>query len=112
MKSEALIAMGAAVAALAASVAVGAEAGEASPVRGGETFGIYCAACHGEGATGGFGPSLTNLSARKDQRPVTDIIRQPSPSMPPLYPATINDKDVADIEAYLLSIQAQQGERG
>jgi mono/diheme cytochrome c family protein len=94
---------------LAASAALRAETAEPSAKRGGETFAIYCAACHGEGAAGGFGPALTDLPARKDQRPVTEIIRKPSPSMPPLYPATINDADVADIEAYLLSIQGERG---
>ena len=89
--------------------ALRAEPVEPSAQRGGETFGIYCASCHGEGAVGGFGPALTDLAARKDQRPVADIIRKPSPSMPPLYPATINDRDVADIEAYLLSIQGERG---
>ena len=103
------IAAGLGIGSIVTSVALRAEPAEASARRGGETFGIYCASCHGEGAAGGFGPALTKLAARKDQRAVAEIIRHPPPSMPPLYPATINDRDVAEIEAYLLSIQGERG---
>ena len=91
-----------------ASVLIGfsVRAEDASPAqRGKETFALYCASCHGEGASGGFGPALTNLAGRKDKREVEAIIRQPASPMPPLYPATINDGDVTDIVAYLQSLQ-------
>lgn len=87
--------------------AAGQAATKASPlvVRGKETFEIYCMTCHGANGSGGFGPALTHIVKRKDKRPLGDIIRKPPASMPPLYPATLTDRDVAEVVAYLNSIQ-------
>jgi mono/diheme cytochrome c family protein len=102
---EKLLAPVAAITLLCLSTAVRGEADAPSAARGAETFGIYCAACHGDGATGALGPALTDPAARKDRREFGEIIRKPTPGMPVLFPATISDKDIADIETYLRSIQ-------
>lgn len=76
-----------------------------SITRGKDTFDIYCTTCHGAKGSGGFGPALNHIAKRKDKRPLADIIRKPPASMPPLYPATLTDQDVAEVVAYLNSIQ-------
>lgn len=73
--------------------------------RGQQVFAQNCATCHGNEGSGGFGPKLAPISARKDHRPVTDIIKEPSANMPPLFPASLSERDVEDVATYLQTLK-------
>jgi mono/diheme cytochrome c family protein len=64
-----------------------------------------CASCHGStGREGGIGPSLKNEKARKNNSQTIAWIKDPPPPMPKLYPASLGDKDVADLAAFVQSL--------
>ena len=73
--------------------------------RGKRIYAANCAACHGAtGSEGGVGPSLKGEKARKDYDAALVQIRDPKPPMPKLWPDPLNDKDVADVAAYVESL--------
>jgi len=73
--------------------------------HGKRVFTQYCASCHGaSGREGGIGPNLTNEKSRKNDSQTIAWIKHPQLPMPTLYPATLNDKDVADVAAYVQSL--------
>ncbi len=91
-----------AMAAGAKNVAMGAT-GDAA--HGKALFTQNCSGCHGAtGAEGGVGPKLAGEKARKDTAGVIAQIKNPKPPMPKLYPSPLNDKDVADLAAYVESL--------
>jgi mono/diheme cytochrome c family protein len=88
----------------AASSMSGAVA-QGDPARGKTIFTGNCAVCHGAtGTEGGVGPSLKNEKSRKNYEQTIAWIHNPSPPMPKLWPAPLNDKDVADVAAYVQSL--------
>jgi len=73
--------------------------------HGKQIFTQNCASCHGAtGREGSVGPSLKNEKSRKNDSQTMAWIKNPQPPMPKLYPATLNDKDVADVAAYVQSL--------
>jgi mono/diheme cytochrome c family protein len=73
--------------------------------HGNAVFAQNCAGCHGAGGlSGGVGPSLKNEKSRKDLAATVAWIKNPQPPMPKLWPSTINDKDLADVAAYVQSL--------
>ncbi|MGE0385501.1 MAG: PQQ-binding-like beta-propeller repeat protein [Gammaproteobacteria bacterium] len=71
-------------------------------VRGQKLYMSFCASCHGPEGEGGVGARLKGVTARKDPRPVLEIIKQPgSQVMPSYYPNLMNDADAADIAAWV-----------
>jgi mono/diheme cytochrome c family protein len=86
-------------------------AGNAMMMIGGDAahgkvvFTQNCASCHGTtGREGGVGPSLTSEKSRKNLSATIAWIKNPQPPMPKLYPGTLNDKDVADVAAFVQSL--------
>jgi alcohol dehydrogenase (cytochrome c) len=73
--------------------------------RGKALFAQNCTACHGQHAEGGVGPALTGEAAKKDTAQVVDFIKNPKAPMPKLYPAPLNDQDVADIAAFVETLK-------
>jgi len=72
------------------------------PKHGMAIFGQNCSSCHGAaGAGGGIGPSLKGEKGRKDMNAAIAWIKNPAPPMPKLYPAPLNEGDVADVAAYV-----------
>jgi mono/diheme cytochrome c family protein len=78
--------------------------GEA-PVNAGRGRAIYlaqCSACHGRDGTGGqIGPQLRNEHLRHTFAQVRDIVLDPEPPMPKLFPARMTGADVRDVSAYV-----------
>jgi len=75
-------------------------AGDAA--HGKQIFASKCSMCHGAtGTEGGVGPSLKNEKARKNTADAIAWIKNPQPPMTKYYPAELNDKDVADVAAFV-----------
>ena len=91
---------GAASAGPAAAVAAAGD-----PRRGKTIFANNCSMCHGAtGTEGGVGPSLKDEKSRKDFAATVAWIKNPQPPMPKLFPATLNQKDVADVAAFVQAL--------
>lgn len=86
-----------------ATTSTASVAGE--PNRGKQLFAANCSQCHGAtGVEGGIGPSLHGERTRKNLDQTVAWIEDPQPPMPKLYPAPLDQKDVADIAAYVTSL--------
>ncbi len=73
--------------------------------RGSVIFARECSACHGERGIGGpIGPSLHLESHRRSAAQVEEIVGNPEPPMPKLYPARLSASDVRDVSAYVESL--------
>ncbi len=76
-----------------------------APVNTGRGRSIYlaqCAACHGRDGTGGqIGPQLRNEHLRRTFAQVRDIVLDPEPPMPKLFPVRLSGADVRDVSAYV-----------
>jgi len=79
--------------------------------HGREIFVENCQKCHGAAP---LGPGLGNVKARLSLQQVVDQIKNPQlnetdtrlgrPVMPKLYPATLSDRDVDDVAAYVQTL--------
>jgi mono/diheme cytochrome c family protein len=103
----------AAVAALAATLAAGAQPAlppatytEAQAMRGVVPYTIYCAGCHGTMAEGGRGPSLISPTFRMTwfEAPASRLFESTLVSMPADNPGTLAPATYADIIAHLLRL--------
>ena len=73
--------------------------------HGKKIFAQNCASCHGAtGREGGVGPSLKNEKSKKNNSQTMAWIKDPQPPMPKLYPASLGDKDFADLAAFVQSL--------
>jgi alcohol dehydrogenase (cytochrome c) len=50
---------------------------------------------------GEVGPSLTNERAKRSYESVRELVTDPPPPMPKLYPSRITQGDVRDVSAYV-----------
>ncbi len=83
----------------------GAKIALGDPTHGSAIFGQNCSSCHGAGGVGGgIGPKLVGEKGRKDYNAAIAWIKNPQPPMPKLYPAPLNESDVADVAAYVESL--------
>ena len=73
---------------------------------GAQLYKGHCATCHGPtGVEGGsIGPSLRNENTRMSFGTADDWIKNPQPPMPKLYPRSLNDEQVRNLTAYVLSL--------
>lgn len=69
--------------------------------RGAVLYEKNCAACHGQRGNGPIGPSLAQIRKRRTADQITEIIRNPDPPMPKLYPHDLSDSDIADLTAFV-----------
>jgi mono/diheme cytochrome c family protein len=89
----------------ASDAASGGKAIVGDAAHGKQIFTQNCASCHGAtGTEGGVGPSLKDEKSKKDSAAAVAWIKAPQPPMPKLYPATLDEKDVADVAAYVESL--------
>jgi mono/diheme cytochrome c family protein len=96
---------GGAAATPASESAGGAKALVGDAAHGKQIFTQNCAQCHGaSGTEGGVGPSLKAEKSRKDTAAAVAWIKNPQPPMPKLYPSPLDEKDVADVAAYVESL--------
>lgn len=73
--------------------------------HGAAIFSQNCSSCHGANGTGGgIGPKLVGEKSRKNDAAAIAWIKNPAPPMPKLYPAPLNESDVADVAAYVESL--------
>jgi cytochrome c oxidase cbb3-type subunit 3 len=77
-------------------------AGEAR--RGASLYGQNCLPCHGPGASGGVGPKLAQSPILKDDRRFRLTVREGRGAMP-AWAGTLGDQEIADIHAWLKSLQ-------
>lgn len=75
------------------------------PIRGQEMYAGKCAACHGEAATGKYGPSLIGL----DLEDVEPAVRQGKGGMPAFGTGAVTDRDLEDIMAYIVALTLSRG---
>jgi alcohol dehydrogenase (cytochrome c) len=73
-----------------------------STAAGAQVFQI-CAACHGAHGEGGAGANLQ--TSKKDLAGVTAYIKNPTGSMPHLYPSALNDDQVTAVAAYVMTFR-------
>ena len=73
-----------------------------STAAGAQVFQI-CAACHGAHGEGGAGANLQ--TSKKDLAGVIAYIKNPTGSMPHLYPSALNDDQVAAVAAYVMTFR-------
>jgi mono/diheme cytochrome c family protein len=87
------------------STGMKSETAAGDPLHGKAIFAQNCSTCHGQnGAGGGIGPTLKGEKTRKDDAKTIAWIKNPQPPMPKLWPSPLNDKDVADVAAYVQSL--------
>lgn len=89
----------------------GAEASAANATHGGQRLFLAsgCASCHGADRKGvGATPALHSLTSKYTQKDVADVIKKGKGAMPPF--AHLPEDDVQLIAAYLLDIEATDGE--
>jgi mono/diheme cytochrome c family protein len=93
----------AATSASATLATTGVPQGDAA--HGKAIFTSNCAGCHGaNGEGGGIGPTLKNEKSRKNFEQTVAQIKNPKSPMPKLYPASLNDKDVNDVAAFVQTL--------
>jgi mono/diheme cytochrome c family protein len=96
---------GGAAATPASDAASGGKAIVGDATHGKQIFTQNCAQCHGaDGTQGGVGPSLKDEKSKKDTAAAVAWIKNPQPPMPKLYPSPLDEKDVADVAAYVESL--------
>ena len=78
--------------------------GVGDPVHGKQIYAANCSACHGASGQGGVGPTLHGEKSRKGTGAAIAWIKNPVAPMPKLYPSVLNEKDVADVAAYVESL--------
>ena len=82
-----------------------APAGDAA--HGGKLFESYgCYQCHGREGQGGLGTGPRLAPKPLPYAAIQKYIRQPTGQMPPYTAKVVNDKDLADIYAFLVSRKA------
>lgn len=72
------------------------------PARGAGIFEHNCQACHGTGATGGFGPRLAKNPILKHEDLFWETVLHGRGPMP-AWGAALSHQDIADIHAWLLT---------
>lgn len=73
--------------------------------RGKAVYEAQCAACHGENGAGGqIAGSLQNENVRRPYRAIYNIVLDPAPPMPKLYPSRMTLGHVRDVSAYVESL--------
>jgi len=75
--------------------------GPASAARGGQRYAALCSSCHGADGSAFPGAALSDTGKRRDEAWLKSFIKSPTPPMPKLYPELLDDRDVADIAAYI-----------
>jgi mono/diheme cytochrome c family protein len=85
----------------------GVESGD--PAHGATLFSTNCASCHGVGGAGGDSPRLIGLAKVDSPSFFAWQIKDPPPPMPRL---TLSDKQIADLAAYLETIDANVNQPG
>jgi mono/diheme cytochrome c family protein len=92
----------------AAAPATGASAGTqtADAGAGAQVFSVHCSACHGADGSGGVGPNLHGIAARKSLDQTIAFIENPSGGiMPKLYPSQLNVAQVQQVAAYIQTLK-------
>ena len=125
MKFAAAVAIGIAALGVSATVSVQAQQrtvkdgiySAAQATRGGATFQMRCAVCHGEMLEGLAGPPLTGdvFLGPRDKQPVSDLFDKIHNTMPADAPGTLEPPQVADLVAFILQsnkFPAGRGELG
>jgi len=78
-------------------------------VSGASLFTVNCARCHGVGAAGGYGPRLVGLADHYSPSFFAWRIKDPISPMPKLE---LTNKQIADLAAYLETLDTQQATVG
>jgi mono/diheme cytochrome c family protein len=100
----ALVAAALAALGTAASLAPALAQPTGNPTRGRHLFmADGCYECHGTVGQGGAGPRLAPDPLPADA--IASYVRKPANVMPPYVEKVLNDQDVRDIQAYLVSIK-------
>jgi cytochrome c553 len=73
--------------------------------RGARLFTDNCVSCHGVHGKGGMGPRLNQ--SRLSKTDVVQVIMEPQPPMPHLYPSPLSETDVEDIAEYVDSLHGR-----
>ncbi len=74
---------------------------------GEQVFGENCAGCHGDDGGGGTGPALAGNADAADSERVVEQIREGGGGMPP-FQGQLEDKEIADVAAYVVETLAQK----
>jgi cytochrome c6 len=94
-------------AAIAALLACSSAAGAADIVRGGQTYALHCASCHGPAGQGVIpGAPKFNRGERLMQSDLTllETVRRGRNAMPP-FNGVLRDREILDVIAYLRTLQ-------
>jgi PQQ-dependent dehydrogenase (methanol/ethanol family) len=73
---------------------------------GASRYAQLCSGCHGAHGEGSGGPALAGIARRISRERTIELIKHPpSDRMPTLYPNSISDAEIANITAYIRSLQ-------
>ncbi len=72
--------------------------------KGRAVYSSVCAGCHGGSAEGLSGPNLRGIGRRWSQQRTIAFVLQPTPRMPRMHPAIVDDQDVRNVTAYIHSL--------
>jgi mono/diheme cytochrome c family protein len=61
--------------------------------------------CHGGAGEGASGPGLKRLAERKDASQIESAIKNRRGNMPSMYPELLKEQDVADLVAFVKTLQ-------
>lgn len=75
----------------------------ASTDPGKKVFRQICSACHGSQGEGGVGANLQ--TSKRNLAGVIAYIKNPTGTMPKLYPSPLSDPDVANVAAYVMTLR-------
>jgi cytochrome c oxidase cbb3-type subunit III len=84
----------------------GSRSANADPEEGKRQFEQNCSTCHGVNAGGEVGPDLHGVAAKLGDAAVHDIIRRGVPGTAMPGSSTMSERQVADVVAYLESLDA------
>lgn len=87
-----------------APAAASAPPSEPDLAKGKRVFQRNCTVCHGLRGEGGLGPPLQGIAKRLSPEDITRQLVEPRGSMPRLYPSPIDDRALADLQAFLLQL--------
>ena len=88
------------VPAMSVQPAVSARAAEAGPT-GEALYGRNCAGCHGASLEGGAGPSLKDQGRKRSVAAIAQLIANPPPGMPKLFPSPLSKLQVDQVAGFV-----------
>jgi ubiquinol-cytochrome c reductase cytochrome c subunit len=76
-----------------------------SDKHGQAVFTAHCAACHGAQGEGAIGPPPVGIGNGRGGDAIATFVRNPTGTMPKLFPAPLSEQDVLDVSKYVAAFR-------